>query len=831
MFLNERVINEVAKSTRSAPLATMTDSAQEHDTREPICPDPSLHEKAHRESKLQDQAAGAALYATKHEKDPNYPLGPDKKLSSAGAATSLKYARAQDLPSFPSVGIDTKNSGLTAATLANQNRHSVDWWTPELSADASKAAMLAKDYTMDPLWQPELSSASSKAALLAHQGKGRDWWQPTESAEGLSAAGIAMRNKGLSPQLDYGYTDIGKKNSLQAARLSVKGRKRAGSQPDPSNLYPDQHNAGPNALNAATRANANRLGPNSMPREMYTEHPPVDIEVNEKRHQDSLQASAIAMAKSMYAMQTVDDDGNITLNHGLMAAGKAHGARPTGADADLKSEAMKYINLQDAAQRLAAERLAKINTQHENAAFQDYWGQPQQKRRSRLSIRSGPGRRRAASEGREMDSDDERQARRVRSQMSQFNTQLAEVDAKKRGQDRAALLAAAERKVQEQMNKLDQKIYNETGTMSPAMVEDWDSKARIKAQARIAAVSEAREQNRGKVDIGGGKYLDQSEIDNIAAARVQPTLDRINETAEKQRARDAEIRLDEAEKKRQAHNEKQRQAELKSEQKRIKSEEKEAEKAKKHAEKEAAKHEKQVGKEKKSESSRLVKHEDRKSTEVVQPLHAPPATDAPAVIDTSEGPARNILVTRDFDVGRVPTNTASAETPSYSQYTTTSSATATKTTDSSPKSTEDSEMTSPTSKKRFSSIFSKLKRKSKKEDSSEKGTFQGGAALTNPSSSTTTQPATAATTVAPVAAATTVPRSHSPSISSLSSDEDVEPRGRTKSRSEDGVSSGGESELFEEARDRFDERLAPPPTFGSIKSESPVRDSKFIEAL
>lgn len=67
----------------------------------------------------------------------------------------------------------------------------------------------------------------------------------------------------------------------------------------------------------------------------------------------------------------------------------------------------------------------------------------------------------------------------------------------------------------------------------------------------------------------------------------------------------------------------------------------------------------------------------------------------------------------------------------------------------------------------------------------------------------------------------------SPSISSLSSDGD-DGRGRSDRRR----SSSSLADEFEEARDTFDEKLAP-PTFGSVgrASDSPVRDSKFLEDL
>lgn len=71
-------------------------------------------------------------------------------------------------------------------------------------------------------------------------------------------------------------------------------------------------------------------------------------------------------------------------------------------------------------------------------------------------------------------------------------------------------------------------------------------------------------------------------------------------------------------------------------------------------------------------------------------------------------------------------------------------------------------------------------------------------------------------------------RDSSPSISSLSSDDD-NARGRPDRRR----SSSSRGDEFEEARDTFDDKLAPPRTFDSTgrASDSPVRDSKFLEDL
>ena len=151
--------------------------------------------------------------------------------------------------------------------------------------------------------------------------------------------------------------------------------------------------------------------------------------------------------------------------------------------------------------------------------------------------------------------------------MSQLNSQMAAVDAKRREQDRRSVLATAEKNVQARMHQLDEQIFNDTGKMSPAMLEEWDAKARERAKAN----SDSRMKTYGMVHVGGGKYIDQAEIDRVARQRVQPTLDRVTDKAEKQRSRDEERRLDWEGKKRLQKIERERQAEVKAEEKKLKS--------------------------------------------------------------------------------------------------------------------------------------------------------------------------------------------------------------------------------------------------------------------
>ncbi|MCJ1405648.1 hypothetical protein MMC11_008877 [Xylographa trunciseda] len=551
---------------------------------------------------LQGQAATAALFATnadKRSKAAKSPLDADGKLSSAGAATSLKYAQPQDLPWFPTVGItDPDSSAGAAASLANTNQKSFEYWKPEYSEPANKSAHLAWDYKAAPLWHPEMSAAGSKAATLAaKQGGDVNIWRPEATAEGNSAAGQAMRMKNLSPAVDYGYTEDGHRRALMAAAGAMSGRNRSGSSPVVTGTYPDRANSAANALNAATVANRpstknkSRGGSTDIPglseadatrihdaaitnlgREMYTSHPPVAPEVEEKNRQAGIRAAAISMAKQMYAVQqkAIENAAAVPKSDGHYAANSAHGRKLSFSSSTDESvrEHPQYANLEEAARKLAAERLAKIGDPNAaNIAYRDYYGAnaPVQ---SRLSIR-GRMRRRASSDGQLTDSDELR-SQTIRSQMSIFNNNLAQIDAKKRQTDRDALMAAAQRNVAQRMHGIDEKVFAETGKVSPAMMAEWETKARAKAEAD----SSARMVNHGKVSIGGGKFMDQSEVDAIAKARVQPTLDEITENAEARRARDEQIRLAAEERKilaeEQTRNEREREARTKDEWRRFK---------------------------------------------------------------------------------------------------------------------------------------------------------------------------------------------------------------------------------------------------------------------
>ncbi|KAI9761641.1 MAG: hypothetical protein M4579_000875 [Chaenotheca gracillima] len=827
-------------------------------------------------TRLEDQAAIAALYVTKSEREMHEREAASNeknhKLSAASAAASLHYANPKDLPSFPVLGLaDGNSSAGAAASLANAHQKPFQHWKPDPSASASAAAVLAKDYKPADIWHPQQSTAGSRAALLAHkEGASVNIWKPGNTEYGSSAAALAFRSGStLGPKAETGLTADNKSRSLQAATGAMSGsRRRAGSTPVHVSTYPDSVNSAANALNAATVANKpstrrggqnelkspqspafdaariHNIAKSNISREMYTSHPPVAIEVEERKRADTLHAAAVVMARQMYTIQqkAVEDAAGPFNRDSHHAANTVHSRRLSeSSDEDAGPAPMRFNSLQEAAQKLASERLAKLHDEH--AAYRNYYGATPPAKRSSLRLTT---RRRASSEGNKFN-DDEEQSRRIRSQMSVFNNKIAEVDSKKRQKDRDALMAAAQRNVQQRMSGMDEQVFAKTGKMTPGMMEEWEAKARAAAESD----SKARMVNHGKVNIGGGRYLDQSEIDAVAARIVQPVLDDINERAEKERARQEEIRLDREQAQRQASSEKAREKEVKADLKRAKEREKAEARTKKEEEKSKQADEKRLAKEEKLRSKTTGKEEipveEHKEDEEAVAVHK-----APQSPDSLASP---ISTYTDQAVSPEPESSAAAAAAAPRSEPLVVPTSPRASTADEGRASPSSPGADPTSPKADSKVkswlkgrFSRSGKPSKSEESESRGseekgkgkaTFSGGAALTGSGAANTSQTSLEGgrDSMREVAMAG---RQGSPPT-------DDERRSRSRKRRGDPSPSpsispassphSGDrdvSEDFEEARDTFDPALAPPPAFESSstrKSDSPVRDSRFSEML
>jgi hypothetical protein len=301
---------------------------------------------------------------------------------------------------------------------------------------------------------------------------------------------------------------------------------------------------------------------------MFTSRPPVKLEVDEKQHADSLHASAVAMAKRMYTQQQKAIDNAKNSDASTAAARSSsfsrHGVSPGGSTEPTTG----FPNLQEAAYRLAQERLAKLHDEHQKErSYQDYYAAPNSQRNAgRIgTIRGKLTRRRSSSDGDLVD--DRKRSQQIRQEMSMFNTTLSKVDEEKRTKARQALLAAAQRNVKAQMEGMDQKLYEDTGRVPPSRLNEWEMKAH---SAALLKVDSGRDANQGKVDLGAGVFMTQEEVNAIAAKRIQPVLDDINRKAEAERERQLAAKLDEEQRRNEVEREKGREKEIQDIHKKLK---------------------------------------------------------------------------------------------------------------------------------------------------------------------------------------------------------------------------------------------------------------------
>ncbi|KAK8017655.1 hypothetical protein PG993_013981 [Apiospora rasikravindrae] len=615
----------------------------------------------------------------------------DTSTIPAGHHGRLVYAQPRDLPSYPSIGLAPNGSAASAAaSLGWQSKKSPEIWTPDRSASASAAAVLAKDHKMATAWAPKPSDHGAQAALLAHKAATRsaENVKPSATDHGHTAATSAFNADRTSRRNPHASVPIDRQRSLVAAQGAMAPptttrRSRASTLPSAAkkqDTYPDESNAAANALKAATAAHKPKASAASketagatpfvqMNRQMFTSKPPVQPVVDEQRREDMLHASALAMAKKMFDQQQKVIDQTKKTQSQRAAAPHSRRRRSSSLSDDDQAPPMQFNSLQDAAYKAAQARLAKLEIDMSSRNYKDYYGQGQSPRRT--NMRGKLTRRRSSSEG-DIHNDRER-SEQIRRQMSIFNTKVSQVDQQKRQQDRDALMAAAQRNVSARLKGMDDKIAKETGMIPPSKKTSWDSKAHAAAQLR----SDDRLSKHGKIDLGAGKYMEQEDIDAIAASRVQPVIDEINERAEQEHARLTEQKLEEERQKEERELERQREQEVNDINKKLKEQEKYEAKERRQEEKAEAKAKKEEEKAARAEQKRLAKEEKRKSAAVAvtaptetaapheeeiapiervelndagQPVRVP-AAPPPATITTPESPTEAVTITRaDHDI-------------------------------------------------------------------------------------------------------------------------------------------------------------------------------------
>ncbi|KAK1835429.1 hypothetical protein QBC39DRAFT_161229 [Podospora conica] len=553
----------------------------------------------------------------------------DNRAAVAAHSGRLRYANARDLPSFPSSGLRDDDTAAASAASIGWTTHPPKPWARELSTTASTAAVFANDSQMPPPEPRTRRSAAGSQAAVRAAGDAAQRNQPSQpsppSQWGNSAANLAFRASMPPPAVTSDSPSLDRQGSLRAAKgaMAARPRPRAASSPI---LYPDQANAASNALSAATIAHRPSPSPKAavhpvggsvpftvMDRKMYTSNPPVKPELDERQRNDTIHASAVAMAKQMYSRQQTTIN---TTNANALARSSSferHG-KSTGAT---KEQPMVFDNLHEAAYRRAQERLAKLQEDHDRGrGFQDYYGSSVPQRSNKLgSFRNKLTRRRSASDGVLLE--DKKKSMQIRKQMTLFDSKLAEVDEKKRLRDREALLATAHRNVQARLKDMDDKIQEETGWVQPSKRDDWEWKARVAAQARFDA---SRAEQERKVDLGGGKVMDKEAVEAIAAQRVQPLLDEINEKAELERERKMAEKAEEERKRMEEERDRVREKEIQEIHKQLKEQQKEQDKLRREELRKEERETKELERQARAEQKRAAKEGKQKGKEVIPPL-------------------------------------------------------------------------------------------------------------------------------------------------------------------------------------------------------------------
>jgi hypothetical protein len=511
-------------------------------------------------------AATAALYAT----DPERRRAADEALEAErrrndckSALRSLVYISI--MPNSQYLLAATLPAGLTlanasaAASLAHARQKSMDTWKPERQPHAEQAALLAKGYQKrpEPTPPPKIHPDVYKAALLAAQD--RVITGPASSNDARtqqSAAASHLMTNGTGTGRGARATTVVAihPGALTAASGAVAARRRPRTESAPAKPVFNQDAS--YALTAATISHQASRTPEDVLHDLdpaieaarihhiaksnaqlYTSTPQVGIEVEEKKHRDTLRAAAISMAKDMYATaaaktetDTAETAGSTAVNRQSRRLSQSQFSWISGEEQPVTRPAP---NIHEAAQKIAAEKLAKMQ-QNELSNQKTYYGFGPRPRPT-LSRRF---KRRTSSDG-DVSSMDWERSEKIRNQMSSLQSRLHEVDEKK-NKDRSNLMEIAQKNVNARIHDLDERVYARTGKPSPSMQREWEQKA----QERAEAESSARMANFGRISVGGQKYMDEKEVEAIARARIEPTLNEINDRVEEKRAREIEDRLD-----------------------------------------------------------------------------------------------------------------------------------------------------------------------------------------------------------------------------------------------------------------------------------------------
>ncbi|EWC46258.1 hypothetical protein DRE_04429 [Drechslerella stenobrocha 248] len=509
------------------------------------------------------------------------------------SASKAALLAAQTKPLEPPQPVDRLPAAGAAASLASAAVKPSEPWNPGPLPAATAAAVLA-DYQKTPdVWRP---TTPSRSGFKRTKEKGSvdltPRSLPLSASNALTAAGLACQatspKKAFVPASTSPATpayDISKINALAAqnaqARLASALPRSSISQAQADRNSVDILRAASISMSKNTSKSSftRPEAPNtttSMPPGSYYSHIPT----------------------SPHKVLPPESPANTRLNRRSSVAA-ASIAASNDLQPNMSSEAVEgrpvkyYPHLEEAARKAAAERLARLQADHDRArkasGLPPSWQQPSTYTRAAnpspaqpASARSTPSMIRKKGQA---DAGDFARSVKIKADTAKLAHQIDSVDKEKQSRDYLALLSIAEKNVRSRMQELETRVAEHQGRVPKHIQAEWDAKARILSEESEKKRTADQEAKKGKINMGGGLWYDQEDLERIARGNVQPILDEINEKAQKERARVAQLRMDREQADREKRLEAERLAETKAEVKKTKVLEKTAAKNRREAEK------------------------------------------------------------------------------------------------------------------------------------------------------------------------------------------------------------------------------------------------------
>lgn len=568
-----------------------------------------------------------------------------------------------------------KYSG-TAALLAHQDHREYEVPAHQLSANAGKAALLAHhDHKEYEVPTHTLSANAGKAAILAHQDH-KEYQVPahTLSSNAGKAAILAHRDTVPAPRVNQ-TSAAGAANALKAATQAHHDPAMRPTKPEDL-----QAKGAANALRAASQAHR------EAPLPFKYVHPSDDPEIGKLArsntqayltemdprapHPDTLRYANLSYAAGKNRESRADEYRAVS-DEAYRSAGMAYNVdsrsdagsvRPVRTRTNTASTVNKApVDLMALARRNVDAQMAERGlTRTESQQTVSTVGAAG--KGANLAFRDGKERQAEWDRQRQITREEQEISERINREMAQFDQQ------RRRNQNsshvQSALMEAAKRNARQSMAQMEaNRPYTAPNLRDTQRMEDLLNDKKMAAR---------RDQQSGAmVDLGGGHFMSQVEIEAVAARRVQPVFDEMDEQvaeinrrkAELQAQREAEAarrEAESAERRRQREIEKERARNTKEAEKAVKAEAKakkaeEKEKADAERRERQAAHREEVRRQREEALEKAAAERRRQQEESVATFEAEQRAKADA--DSSEAVATAGVV------AETPRKSTSTETP------------------------------------------------------------------------------------------------------------------------------------------------------------------------